>query len=307
MLQADAAATKAILYAGLLSCAGAAFANATLRLSDDAAAFVAQVVCRGALLTICAALTGAALLALRLGGEIDATILSAVFVSSAGAATALQLAGAVLLLTTTGKDAFARTTQAFNAAVAMASFAFTGHAAAVGLIEGLVAFAHASAAAWWVGSLWALRYECAHSMHENLAAAVVHFSRKALVVIGALVLAGIVLIFVLVDFARDPWLTPYAQVLIMKIAAGALVLALATYNKFRLTPRLLARDGAAATALRRSIVGEFALIGVVLVITAILTTYLSPHSEEGSVDAPAQEVKGSSSQVEARRQVGAER
>ena len=148
----------------------------------------------------------------RLGGEIDATILSAVFVSSAGAATALQLAGAVLLLTTTGKDAFARTTQAFNAAVAMASFAFTGHAAAVGLIEGLIAFVHASAAAWWVGSLWALRMRL-HSIQEDLAAIVEHFSRKAMVVIGALVLAGVVLIFVLVDFARVPALTPYAQVL----------------------------------------------------------------------------------------------
>lgn len=289
MLEAAAAATKALLYAGLLSCAGAAFANATLRLSADAAAFVAQVVRRGAVLAICAALTGAAVLALRLGDEIDATILSAVFVSSAGAATALQLAGAVLLLTTTGKDAFARTTQAFNAAVAMASFAFTGHAAAVGLIEGLVAFVHASAAAWWVGSLWALRYECAHSMQENLAAVVEHFSRKAMVVIGALVLAGIVLIFVLVDFARVPALTPYAQVLILKIAAAALVLALATYNKFRLTPRLLAREGAATTALRRSIVGELTLVGVVIVITAILTTYLSPHREEGPVDTRLQE------------------
>ena len=289
MLEAAAAAIKALMYAGLLSSAGAAFANVTLPLSADGAAFVARVVSRGALLTIGAALAGAAILAFRLGEEIDATILSAVFVSGAGAATVLQLAGALLLLTTTAKDAFARTAQASNAAIALASFAFTGHAAAEGLIEGIVAFLHASAAAWWVGSLWALHYECARSSHEDLAALIVRFSRKAVVVIGALVLAGIALILTLVDFARDLWLTPYVQVLIMKIAAAALVLSLASYNKVRLTPRLAARNDATVTALRRSILGELALIGVVFIITAILTTYLSPHREEDSLNQPAQE------------------
>ena len=96
--------------------------------------------------------------------------------------------------------------------------------------------------------------------------------------VGNLVAAGILLVFTLVDFSRPDWLSPYAQLLALKVALAAGVLGLAAYNKFRLTPRLSAGDDAATGALRRSIELELFVIVCVLAATAILTTYTSPHT-----------------------------
>lgn len=278
MLDALAATTKALLYAGLLSGAGAAFADATLSRPPDASHFLVQVMRRGALLTIGACLAGALILIFRLGAQFNEATLSAVFLSGFGAAMCLQLAGAALLLASIYIDPLARATHLGNAALATASFAFSGHAAAAGPVEGLVAFVHVSAAAWWVGSLWLLQYACVRLEITAVAALVRRFSAIAAGLVGALVIAGLVLVLVLVDFTRAPWLAPYGQILAVKIGIAVLVLGLASYNKFRLTSRLAAGDLAAALALRRMIGAELVLIGGVLATTAILTTYVSPHA-----------------------------
>lgn len=277
MLDALAALTKALLYAGLLSSTGAVFAEVTLRGSTDAVNFLAVVRRRGALLTIVASLAGTVLLIFRLGGQFDAATLSAVFLSSVGAAVCLQLAGAVLLLASTGTDSFERTTRLSNAALAASSFVFSGHAAAAGPIDGLIAFLHVAAAAWWIASLWLLQYACVRMEFAAVAALVLRFSAIATNLIGGLVIAGLLLILVLVDFDRDPWFSAYAQVLALKISVAVLVLGLASYNKFRLTPRLAAGEPAAVASLHRMIGAELVLIGAILATTAILTTYYSPH------------------------------
>ena len=53
----------------------------------------------------------------------------------------------------------------------------------------------------------------------------------------------------------------------------ALVLGLAAYNKFQLTPRL----PQATERLRRSVSVELGVIACVLTTTAVLTTYFSPE------------------------------
>lgn len=99
-----------------------------------------------------------------------------------------------------------------------------------------------------------------------------------MVVVGGLVLAGGALILTLIDFNRSGWFSPYAQVLVVKLAFAASVLGLAAYNKFRLTPDLGAEDGRAIVSLRRSMTAEISLIIGVLATTATLTTYTSPHT-----------------------------
>lgn len=276
MLDALAALAKTLLYAGILSGAGAVFAEATLRGSPDTAHFLAGVIRRCALLTMVACLAGDLLLILRLGGQFDEVTLSAVFSSSSGAATSLQLTGAVLLLTSAGSDSFARGIRLSHAALMTSSFAFNGHAAVIGLADGLVAFLHVSVASWWVGSLWLLRHACGRLAVVDVAQLVRRFSAIATSLIGGLAITGLVLIRVLVDFANDPWLLPYGQILAVKIGLVLVVLTLAGYNKLRLTPRLLVGDSTAAAALRRMIGAELALIGAILVVTVILTTYSSP-------------------------------
>ncbi len=277
MLDALAAATKALLYAGVLSCAGAVLAEASLRSFLGAAVqFPARVMTRGALLTIAAALAGALILFFRLGGQFDAPTLSAVFFSNSGAALCFQVAGCVLILVAMGEDGTDRGMRLFDAVLVTSSFAVCGHAATAGGLEEVVVLVHVSAAAWWVGSLWLLRHACAHLELAAVAGLVRRFSSKAMFVVGALAIAGLVLLVAFIDFARQPLTTPYVRLLAVKIGIVVLLLGLARYNKVRLMPRLLAGDRAAVTSLRRMINAELLVIGVILAITAILTTYTSP-------------------------------
>jgi putative copper export protein len=62
----------------------------------------------------------------------------------------------------------------------------------------------------------------------------------------------------------------------MKLVLFSLLMALAAWNKWRLTPALAAGDARAALALQRSISAEIILIAVVLSLTATLTTLYSP-------------------------------
>ena len=277
MLDALAAAARALLYAGVLAGAGAVFAEASLRGSLGAAAhFASQVILRGALVTIIAALAGALLLVFRLGGQFDEPTLSAVFLSGSGAAICFQLAGSVLMLAATGGDNTARAMRLSDAALVTLSFAIYGHAATAGGWEGAAAFVHVSAAAWWLGSLWLLRFACAHMEPAVVAGIVQRFSSIAMFLIGAPVIAGLILLVALVDFARHPLLTPYGQILVVKLGIVILVLGLASYNKFRLTPRLRSGDRTAVASLQRMINAELVAIGAILATTAILTTYTSP-------------------------------
>jgi putative copper export protein len=272
MLEAFTALLKLALYAGLLSSSGAVFAQATLHPLPEELGHLTQLSRGGSTLVLVTVPLLALLLILRLGGAFDAATLSAVFLSSSGAALCLQVTGAFLLLiSTVDDDGVVRLSYAM---LPMLAFAFSGHAAAIGPLEGLVAVAHVSVAAWWLGSLYFLRRACARP--ERLVTAVARFSSMAFILTGVLVAVGLVLVMILVDFSKDPWLSPYGWILATKLCVVAVLLPLAGYNRRRLTPRLLAGDSAAVGALHRTIGIELALIAAILTITAILTTYTAP-------------------------------
>jgi len=276
MLEACTALLKFVLYAGLLSGSGAVLAQATLRPAPAEATYLPKIARWGSAVVLAAYPLLTLVLILRLGGELDEATLSAVFHSGSGAALFLQLTGAVLLLTSADDDGSILLRLSY-AILPLLGFAFSGHAAAVGPAEGLVAVLHVSVAAWWLGSLHFLRERCAHAQFAQLVALVTRFSAIAFILVGTLVIAGLVLILILVDFSTDPWLTPYGWILGAKLCGVGAVLAVASYNRRQLTPRLLAGDRSAVSALRSSLNAEVALIAVVLAITAILTTYTSPH------------------------------
>jgi copper resistance protein D len=277
MLDALAAVARCLLYAGALSCAGVVFADATLRDSAVDREFLRSVVRRGALLTIAAAILGALILIFRLGGQFDEATFSAVFTTSSGAAMCLQLAGAGMLLASDLDDDSQRAMRIGTAAVLISSFAFGGHAAVAGPAESIVAFVHVGIAAWWVGSLWLLHRALDDTHNDGQAVLVTRFSSIATLMVGGLVIAGLILIGVLVDFAAMPEILPYVQILAVKLCVVAVLLGAAAYNRLRLTPRLLSGDSAAMRALRQMVRTELGLVGAILAVTAILTTYTSPH------------------------------
>src|SRR4030095_6521240 len=146
MLEAFTALLKFALYAGLLSGSGAVFSQATLRPLPDEGEHLAKIARLGSslVLGVCPLIT--LLLILRLGGEFDDVTLSAVFASGSGAALFLQMTGALLVLTTASDDASMLVRLSY-AALPVLGFAFSGHAAAIGPVEGFVAVLHVSAAA----------------------------------------------------------------------------------------------------------------------------------------------------------------
>jgi putative copper export protein len=275
MLEASAALTQALLYLGVALSVGGCLASATLRPDPITERELRRLVSRGALITIGATLLGSLLLVLQLGDAFDASAFSAVLMSNVGAAAGLRLSGGLLLLVTPAAhdDAFDRGMHLSAVALVLASFVFSGHAAAHSAGVGAIAATHVAVASWWLAALFAMRGACARSP-ESAVALVRRFSSIAVLAIGLLVIAGELLVAALIDVWE---LTPYLRKLIIKLTIVASVLGVATYNRYVLTERVLADDADARHRLRRAIDAEILLIGAVLVATAIMTTYTSPH------------------------------
>lgn len=277
MLEALAAFAQALVYAGVLWGAGGALAAATLELEGVGDSVAKRAARRGAVVTIAASLLWLAILVQRLAGGLDMAVLGTVLGSNVGAAIGLRVCGALLLLVTPApQDAFGRGMQWSAAVVVVASFAFSGHAAALGLPAGLIAAAHVAFAAWWVGGLLVLRAVCA-SASPAAGELLRRFSVRAFPTVLALIAAGVVLIVVLIDFPLRE-LTAYARHLATKLALVAAVLGLAAYNRWGLTARALEGDARTLDRLRRSTDMELVLIALVLAATSVLTTYTSPHA-----------------------------
>lgn len=277
MLDALAALAQTLSYCGVLCGAGAVLAAATLQPGLHPSETLARLTRAGAWLTIAATLLALGILVLRLGGSLDLGIVSAVLMSNVGAAAGLRLSGSVLLLVTPNadEDSFGRGMQMSAAVLVLASFMFSGHAAAEGLWPGIIAALHVAAAGWWVSSLVTMRAVFMRDASEAVSL-VRRFSSLAVVAIGVLIVAGGLLIVALIDLDAFE-LTPYVRNLAVKLGVVVLVLGLAAYNRFALTKRVLAAESSAIATLRRAVDAELLLIVGVLMATAVMTTYTSPH------------------------------
>lgn len=273
-----AAILKTLLYVGILTASGAVFAAATLRIPPPLDATARRAMRFGASLLLPVALANALVLIVRLGGQFDETTLTAVFSSNFGAAFFMQVTSVALLLTL-GDDDSSRGMRLVAAAVATLSIAFSGHAASIGPFEALFVLIHASAVAWWLGSLLLLKAGVVELKLIELDRILRRFSTLATQIVGGLVITGLLLIYVLVEFENFPALSDYERNLIVKLAVVAVVFGLAAYNKIRLTPRVLGGDTNAVKSLKTMINLELVVIGAVLVATAVLTTLTSPHAE----------------------------
>lgn len=279
MLELAAALAKFLLYAGALAAAGLTLAAASLNGRLGAVAGLAPgLIGRSASTALLAAIASFIILVIRLGGELNAPTLSAIAETPAGPAAVLQVAGASLILAFAGGRGAASILRLGGAAALLAAFGVNGHAASVNAATGVIVFIHVLAASWWIGSLVLLERACMRLPREQLDALVRRFSLIALGIVGGLLAAGVVVALALLDFGREDWLTPYAQALTLKILLAAFLLALAAWNKFRLTPQLKQDDGGGVRALHHSIGIEIGIVAGVLAATAWLTTFTSPHT-----------------------------
>ena len=147
------------------------------------------------------------------------------------------------------------------AAVSLAaSIAWTGHAASTPFTLGYLHLAsdalHLAAASAWIGGLAPLVLLLgAVRCHRGWAAleldVIRRFSTLGMASVAALILSGFVNAWILVGSFRGLVVTGYGQLLMLELAAFAVMLAFAAFNRFVLTPRLaLSSDQARQDALR---------------------------------------------------------
>ncbi len=285
-----AAALRIVGYLGTLGACGVVLVAARLRRPDEPTP-VARAVTVGIVVALVSlALQAVALAALATGEGLGSIarpgVLSLVMSDGYGPAAAVALVALLAVLITTGLpfEGAARRIALGGALVAPLTFAITGHTRtmdplAVGYLADVV---HLLAGTVWFGGLAACASIVARRRREGdamgAAEAVASFSSIAAVASGAVIAAGVALSVIEVGSLGALTGTLYGRLLLAKVAAVAVVLAIAAWNRFRLLPAV-ARDAlddaddvdtAAWRSLRRTLRLEGAVLVGVLVLTGVL-------------------------------------
>lgn len=215
-------------------------------------------------------------------GMFDVKMIRAILESSEGHSTVLRLAGFALIGLLGGARirGWLFVLPLLGAVLAATSFGLAGHAGELSNVAGPIPqwliCIHLLAIAFWLGALWPLYRLTYGSDIANVAAAMERFGSIAAFVVGTLVAVGVLLLWQMLGTVDALWLSAYGKLMLIKLAGVALMLFLATINKFRLTPRLRAGDRSGLTELRRSIAAEIVVAGLILLVTASVTTIAGP-------------------------------
>jgi putative copper export protein len=203
--------------------------------------------------------------------------------SSMGAAVGCRVAGLVLLCVGLRKDGTGSSASSligvFGAVLAVCGFMLTGHTSdnPHRLAAAALLLTHLLVVAFWIGSLWPLYAATSRETPVTAGRLIDNFSAVASWVVPGILLAGLGLTWILVP-GLATFSQPYGRLLLVKLAMFAVLLALATLNKWSYGPGVGRGDAAAARSFRRTVAIEYAVIGAVLAVTAVMTTFYSPEA-----------------------------
>jgi putative copper resistance protein D len=157
----------------------------------------------------------------------------------------------------------------------LASVALTGHAREetgfIGLVHTAADAAHLLAAGAWLGGLIPLAMIAARSKPVALSAVLRRFSGMGSAAVAVLIATGLVNAWLLVGTPGALVATPYGRLLGVKLILVALMLLLASANRWWLTPRIAsAGDAQDVRHLRGHILAEQLLGLAVLAIVGVL-------------------------------------
>jgi putative copper resistance protein D len=276
---------KAALYAATLGAAGGVFFLAYTRSLLEPADRLAIARPLGLLVAVAIAasaarvLLTAASMASDAAGMLDTRLLAMVWHGGEGRAAALRAGGLLLAMPALARGGRAGWLAIAGAVLAATSFAWVGHAhAATQAAAPLLVGVHVLAVAFWLGALGPLAIEARRRAPRELGAVAARFGRLAMAVVAALLAAGAAVLWMLLGGLAELWTSGYGCLACVKIAFVACLLALAAWNKLRLVPRIVAGDPLAVRSLRRAIRAEMLVAGLILLITAALTTLTGPPS-----------------------------
>jgi copper resistance protein D len=220
--------------------------------------------------------------AARMGGELasvmDGELQTLALHSPAAGALAVRVIGLVILMIVLRRKTEPSTPLVMGAViVVLAGFTLMGHTTTHSprwLLASLL-LAHLIVVAFWFGALMPLRLASSYESAAVAGATVAAFSTAAAWIVPALFIAGLALAVQLLGNLAA-LRTAYGQLLIAKVLGFALLLGLASLNKWRLGPAVAAGHARRTLAFRRSLQIEYVLIAAVLTVTAVMTTFFSP-------------------------------
>jgi putative copper export protein len=159
--------------------------------------------------------------------------------------------------------------------LSVTAFTLVGHTSITPhrLAAAALVILHLLVVAFWVGALWPLYLAAAKEQPSVTARVIDAFSVAAAWVVPLILLAGIGLTAVLVP-SLSTFKQPYGQLLLVKVGLFAVLMAMASLNKWRFGPACAQGDTA---AFKRTVLIEYVLICLVLTVTATMTTFYSPE------------------------------
>jgi putative copper export protein len=281
---AAAVAAKALTYVFSFTAAGGAifvfiFGSG---LRADERAQIAKACASLAVFAILATAVRLPIIAATLGGDflsiMDLPLLQFAIESTEGQAAGVRVVGLVLILLLLVPSYATMVIAALGAVLVSTSFAFTGHSLSLdrGLLPQALVTLHLLAVSFWLGAFLPLRALTYRLDPPGVALIMKRFGEVALYVVGALLVAGFVLLWIMLKTPFALLDSDYGRAVTVKLLFVAGLLGLAAVNKLVLTPALARGDISALSRLRNSITTEIAMAGLVLVVTAMFTTIVGP-------------------------------
>lgn len=207
-----------------------------------------------------------------MSGVMDPAMQKMALQSPAGAAFAMRVLG--LVLVAIGLRSAPRLALA-GSLLSVTAFTLVGHTSITPhrFVAAVLITLHLLVVAFWLGALWPL-YLAATKEQPSVTARVIDaFSVVAAWAVPLILLAGIGLTAVLVP-SLATFRQPYGQLLLVKVGLFAVLMAMASLNKWHFGPACAEGNTA---AFKRTVVIEYVLICLVLAVTAAMTTFYSPE------------------------------
>jgi copper transport protein len=164
-----------------------------------------------------------------------------------------------------------------GAAIGVLSFWFDGHTVSRGprAVHSIVNLAHVSAGSVWFGGIVGLVVVglLRRSRRHSTAPDIIRFSSLATIALIVVTLAGALMTVFVIDGFDDLTGTDWGRILLVKVGAVGVTVAIGAYNHFVVVPALERSDESDMTKRARStITVEAAVLALVVALTVFLTT-----------------------------------
>lgn len=157
------------------------------------------------------------------------------------------------------------------------SYRLLGHVSVLGTAQQLGQFVHVLMVSVWVGSFLPLLWLSRHQEATVLRLTMRRFGQMAVYVVGGLLLAGLLMLFGLLQSPAELLSTSYGLALLVKLLFVLGLLGLAALNRQVLVPALNSRQSVGH--LQHSIQLELLTASVILALTAYLSTVVGPMGD----------------------------